>query len=482
MGIVKNIIKVKPFLGSGPNTFINQWLAYKPDDVLGTVFWNTDFTNGIGIIPTFAATTGVLGILSWLLFFGYFIYLGFKSIFIKTNDLFVKYIISSSFFIALFLWVMCFTYVLSSVMFILTFFFTGIFFSSVYLSGIIKLNKYKFTEKPLVGFLSSFAIVSTIIAMLFLAWGLVMNFMSLWYFQKSYISLNTNGDAKSSEAYMLQAISKVKNDVYYRALSEIQLFKLNEILIQDPNKVDKALVQKQFNSVRSSATEAAQNAINTDPSNYLNYISMGRVWEALSSPQVTIAGSYEAAQTNYLKALEKNPKNPAILVMLAKLAVNHSDLKTAEKYTLDAISAKKNYLDAYFLLTQIEVASNNIKVAIDSTTAASIIDPTNPATFFQLGLLKYNVSDLNGAIQAFEKATSMTPDYANAKYFLGLSYELAKQHDKAIKQFEDLKVTNPDSVEVRDILANLKAGRPALYKAEEPKPEKGKKLPVKEVN
>ena len=124
--------------------------------------------------------------------------------------------------------------------------------------------------------------------------------------------------------------------------------------------------------------------------------------------------------------------------------------------------------------------SGNIKRAIDSVTASSVINPTDPGIFFQLGLLKYNIQDFDGAISALEKATTMTPDYANAKYFLGLSYEVTGEHQKAIEQFLGLKVTNPDSKEVDLILSNLIAGKPIFTNAPSTKPEKAKSLPVKE--
>ncbi len=212
----------------------------------------------------------------------------------------------------------------------------------------------------------------------------------------------------------------------------------------------------------------------------MNWISLGRVYEAVSIPQLNVQGAYESAGLAYQEALRRNPKNPAILMLFARLAVNHNDLKAAEAYALQAIQAKSNYLDAYFLLSQIEVATENIQGAINSVTAASVIDPTNPAIFFQLGLLKYNIKDYTGAIKDLEKAVTMTPDYANAKYFLGLSYEVTKQHDKAILQFQDLAKTNPDSKEVKVILENLLAGKPIFTNAEEKQPEKAKTLPVKE--
>ena len=145
-----------------------------------------------------------------------------------------------------------------------------------------------------------------------------------------------------------------------------------------------------------------------------------------------------------------------------------------------AIKMKSDYLDAHFLLSQIEVADNNLSAAIKSVTSASVIDPTNSATFFQLGLLKYNIKDFSGAINSLEKAIKISPDYANAKYFLGLSYESIGDRAKAIGLFEDIKLTNPDNQELDSILVNLKAGKPIFNNTTETKPEKGKTLPVKE--
>lgn len=480
MGIAKNTILLKPLFGSGPNTFVNQWLAYRPDEVVSDVLWNVDFTNGIGLIPTFAVTTGIVGVLSWLLFLGYYVFLGVKSIFTRIGDPFVRYLLTSSFFVSLYLWIMTFVYVPSTVVFIMTFFFTGLFFASVHLAGIIKIETKMFSLNPRAGFVSSLIFVICFVASVSLGWGLWKNSESLWYFQKSSYAINTLGDIGASENHMLKAIEAVPNDIYFRALVQIEVLKLNAIVSQDPKKVKPEEIQKQFSDTLTNAIKSGMAATDVDKSNYLNWISLGQVYEAVSNPALKIEGAYESAQFSYREALARNPKNPAILVLLSRSALTKGDLKVAKDYALQSITQKRNYLDAYFLLSQIEVASNNIRGAIDSVVAATVIDPTNPAIFFQLGLLKYNIQDFKGAIEALEKATTMTPDYANAKYFLGLSYEATGKHAEAIKQFEDLRKTNPDSKEVEAILTNLLAGNPIFKNAEDSTPENGKKLPVKE--
>lgn len=476
--IARNTLKSQPLFGSGPNSFVTQWLSYKPNDIVNTVFWNTDFTYGIGLIPTFAVTTGIIGLLSWIIFLGFYLYLGMKSLFTKYEDSFLKYLVASSFFVSLYLWIMACVYVPSVVVFVLTFFFTGLFFASTYLAHVVETYSYKFSNSPRSGFLSSFILVVLFIGVGSLGYGLFRNSESLWYFQKSSYTLNATGDITLAETYMLKAIGVVPYDVYYRSLSEIELYKLNAVLSQDPKKVKVEDIQKQSNTVLSDAITAGLNARNVDPINYLNWVALGRVYE--SAVPMKIEGAYNSAQFSYSEALRRNPQNPGIYLMFARLEVANGDLKKAKTYALSAIQAKQNYLDAYFLLSQIEVADKNLKGAIDSVTVASVINPNDPSIFFQLGLLKYNDLDFKGAIESLQKSLTLSPDYANAKYFLGLSYEITKEHEKAIAQFEDLKKTNPDNAEVTTILEKLKAGK-QIFTTEEAKPETRSALPVKET-
>ncbi len=60
------------------------------------------------------------------------------------------------------------------------------------------------------------------------------------------------------------------------------------------------------------------------------------------------------------------------------------------------------------------------------------------------------------------------PEYANAKYFLGLSYYGQGRTADAINQFEDLAKTNPDNQEVALILANLRDGKAPFTSAQPP--------------
>ena len=74
------------------------------------------------------------------------------------------------------------------------------------------------------------------------------------------------------------------------------------------------------------------------------------------------------------------------------------------------------------------------------------------------------------ADRAFERAIRLNDVYANARYFLGLSYANLERESEAIQEFERVKETNPDNRELDVILENLRSGRAPLTSlvAEEP--------------
>ena len=76
----------------------------------------------------------------------------------------------------------------------------------------------------------------------------------------------------------------------------------------------------------------------------------------------------------------------------------------------------------------------------------------------------------------------MVPEYANAKYFLGLSYYVQGRQEDAIKMFEDLARTNQDNAEVALILSNLRLNKAPFEDVVPPptSPESRAQAPVSE--
>jgi tetratricopeptide (TPR) repeat protein len=83
-----------------------------------------------------------------------------------------------------------------------------------------------------------------------------------------------------------------------------------------------------------------------------------------------------------------------------------------------------------------------------------------------------------------ERAVSLNTNYSNARYFLGLIYDRQGDKERALKEFAQIEILNPDNQEGKVILQNLREGRGALESIVPPAepPEKRKEAPVKEEN
>jgi len=100
--------------------------------------------------------------------------------------------------------------------------------------------------------------------------------------------------------------------------------------------------------------------------------------------------------------------------------------------------------------------------AIEKMETAKQLSPFDVGLAFQLGVLYYSDKQFDKAKVEFERAISLNENYSNARYFLGLIYDRENKKSEAISQFEKIAELNPDNEEVKQILANLKAGKEAL--------------------
>ncbi len=467
ISLVGEAWKQNPVLGVGPNMFKELWDLKRPADINVTQFWASEFSFGSSFVPTIAATTGILGLLSLLAFLGLYTHAGFKAIFSSNSDSRFRYVSSASFFISLFVWVMAFVYVPSISLMALAFIFTGVFAGTLVPQGVVENKTINIFRNPKANFASVFMIIVFLIAAIAFGYFVLERVVASSLFQKGQVA---------------QAIRVVPTDDYWRGLSELSLSEVGNIIgsissVENMNESQKVAIQ----TAVSNAIEGSRQAIAWNSENYQNWFALGRVYEVLTANG--IAGAAENAKAAYAEAQTRSPQSPAIPLAFARLAALSGDLPGARENIAKAIGMKNNYTDAYFTLAQLEASANNIQGAIDSVEAATFIDSGNAVLYFQLGLLKYNNEDYAGAAKAFERSVELVSDYANARYFLGLAYERLGRDNDAIGQFEAIQKTNPDNQEVNLILGNLKSGRSPFNDAKPPiddEPEKRAEPPIEE--
>ena len=474
MDIAAASLKKDPVLGVGPNLFSRAWTAAKPVEVNQTLFWNTDFSFGVGVIPSAAVTGGVLGILAWLVFLGLFLYRGWKTILSPRDNPLLSYLLTASFFSAVYFLASLFFYVPGAANTALAFAFVGMFIG---LSAAEKKNDiaFSFAQDPRKGFIAVLLAIVLLIASVVALYFIAQRSLSLSAFRDGVAAFRS-GDIAGAEERIVRAVNLFRTDTYLRALSEVRTAGLADIL--NRGDVSQDTLQAQFQATLGGAIAAAQEAVSYDETNYANHLSLGRVYEAVIP--LKIEGAYENAKATYENALARNPKGPAMHIVLARLELANGNAEGARVHIAKALELKPNYTEAIFLLSQIEAQSGNIDEAISQAERASLISPNDIGVFFQLGFLRYSKKDYDGAISALERAVILNPVYANAKYFLGLAYHYAGRNEDAIAQFRDVALLNPDNEEVKQILSNLEAGRDpfaSIVPPEEP-PEEREEPPI----
>ena len=366
MSITGKALMKDPILGVGPNKFGEVWAMHKPQVINATQFWDTSFNSGSGLLPTFASTTGSLGILAWLTFFILFIMIGAKSLFasIKNN---MNWEVVVFFVASLYLFVSSFFYSTGEVMFLLAFAFTGIFIglsSAGRSNGEISMS---FLDDPRKSFFSIFFLVILMIISAAVGFKYVETLASVTYFGKT-LSASTIPMAEDS---ITKAISLHQNDLYLRTYTQVYLTKINSIVTKGSalSETDKADLQTSFDQ----AVNGAQLAVAYNSENYLNYNSLGAVYNTVGL--LGVKGTYDKAIEAYKTASTLNPLNPGIKLATARVYFADGKIKEAKDFVKEALSLKPDYIEALITISQIEKSDGNNTVAISYAETALSLAP-----------------------------------------------------------------------------------------------------------
>ncbi|MBU4353682.1 tetratricopeptide repeat protein [Patescibacteria group bacterium] len=475
--IAKETLKTNLLIGSGPNTFLYDWLKYKPMEVNGTIFWNARFISGVGLLPSLVATSGLLGGLALLAFIALFLLNGMKAVSYAQNDA-THALLIASFFSSVYLWVFAIFYSVGFLVFALAFLNTGILLAMLARAGKIKVIELSFLRNPKIGFVSVLLIVLLIVGSISSLYMFLQKGLAAYYYGQGVRVFNSEGNIEKTESEFIKAARLDAQDEYFRALSELNLIKIQQIINNKNLTTEQA--QEQFRNALASAIQNAQEATKLNPADPLNWMRLGIVYESVMPLKIT--GADGMAISSYAEAAKNSPLDPTPLLASARVGIQNSKLKEAREYIGLALDLKKDFAPALYLLSQIEATEGNLKEAIVKTEQTALLAPNDLGVLFQLGLLYYQADNWDGGRVAFERAILLNENYANARYFLGLIYDKLGQKEKAIEQFENIEKTNPENTEVKTILRNLVVGKDALDGISPPQkpPESREKPPIGE--
>jgi len=312
----------------------------------------------------------------------------------------------------------------------------------------------------------------------------VRRLLSSGYAQRAAVVLN-QGDVTTAITLAARSQSIELTEENLLLGVAVDLTQMQNLLNATTTPQDQmAAVRTQFQNLLSESLAQAQAASAQNPQDYQPYLALANIYELVLPLKIT--GAYENARQVYAKAMDLNPTNPTLPLLLARLEANQDlkgNLADITRLIEQAETLKNNYTDAYLFAEQVAVSMNDLPGATAAARAALQSAPDQAPLWFELGLLYYSGANYTDAVAALEQAVSMTPQYANAKYFLGLAYYKENRLAEATRQFEDLVQTNSDNAEVKLILENLKAGKDPFAGAQPPitsNPAQRQQAPIKE--
>jgi tetratricopeptide (TPR) repeat protein len=115
------------------------------------------------------------------------------------------------------------------------------------------------------------------------------------------------------------------------------------------------------------------------------------------------------------------------------------------------------------LLSRIELTEGKLSEAVARAESALVFEPNNPIALYQAALLSLENGSTDAARTYLERAVSANPDYSDARFYLGSILLDVGDLPRALEQFEQVLLRNPDNALIRDAVEKLRRGEnPAI--------------------
>lgn len=452
-GIMRDSLKSDPLFGVGPNKFVNAWRSHRDASLNTTLFWNTDFLAGVGYIPTFFVTTGIIGGLLWILFLVLFVMAGLRMLLGAVSPDRTWYFIGTSAFVAgLYVWGLSVIYVPGAMLLLMASLCTGIVLAARNALEPHRERTIAMTGNRRSGFILVSLVMLVVIGAMSGLYTTGQQYASAFIFAQSEKAVQ-RGDIATAKAKAVDAGVLANNDRYLRRSAEIEYAELIQILNlpgDTPN------LQTRFSdALRNSITDAGR-ATAIDGTDADNWSILGAIFTAVVP--LKIEGAADRAKEALEKARALDPQNPVRTLMLARLAFANGKVDDARNLMNEAIRQKPDYVDAAFMLSQLEIAAGNVDGAINSTIRIIQLEPQNPARYFQLGVLELSKQDIEKGVIALQAAIQLDPQYANAHYYLAFAYDKLGRTADARGELEKVLATNPDNADVQKLIQRMNNG------------------------
>ena len=483
--VLKGILRDRPILGTGPNTFQYAFSENRSQTFNTTVYWNKKFFKAPSEASEFLASTGVLGFLAFEMFNGIFIVYAFHFLLRKKDQ--DSWNVALGLFAAFaVLWVIHWF-----------FFFNMLFGFSLWLvmASFIAFSLPESGEEARVLQISMMANPRRAVSLISLgSLGLILVIVFLFFSISVYASdiFFRKGIVAAAKAPTFdQAGADFENAIklnrfradYYLGYAEYLLVKLDHELKK--SHPDAAQIQK----LLSDSIQFGRKGVDLYPNN-------SDAWERLANlyafARPLISGVDQVIVDTLTQATQKDTKNPVLFTELGQAylavarTVDPTILGKGQDSDTDGLSDEQekligsdpenpdtngnNVLDGRealaglnpagtgqlpteFLSKYIKTDKNSLLKAEEAFRKAISLKDDYPIAYYQLALTMENIGMPNRAIDELEKALKKFPNNITFKFELGRLYFNSNRLDEAARQFQEIILIAPNHTDSHFSLA-----------------------------
>jgi len=452
--IGSSVYSQNALLGVGPNRFEDAWRLYKDPIINETQFWNTNFSAGNSFVSTLFVTTGLVGGILFILFILGLMYTGYRSLIAVKSEGGIWYLFGVVSAVATgYLWFMAFVYVPGTTVMLLTALMTGLTFavnSSVMPNIGTTIN---IANNRQYGIMMIVSVLVTVVFSGSVFFSVTKKYMSQVTYASAVKGFQIEGDLLETDKLLIKAQELNEQDLFVTERARLLLMEINRLNgLSEPTQAD----MDNFQTALVNGISLAERAVAIDSTNPFNYILLSNFYGLLDPSQYEGIKERRENTINQAKALD--PTNPEYSVSSAQMSAKFGDLESSRLSLNEALKLKPNYTDALFLLAQLDIREGNTEAAINNTLSIISIEPSNPTRYFQLGVLLSTVQDLERAVQAFEAAITLDNNYANARYFLALTYLDQGRHQEALDQLKIVEMSNSENESLLGLIKQVEDG------------------------
>ncbi len=449
--------------GSGPGTWLYDYLAYKPAEVNASQFWTLRFDRAKSALMTMVASIGLVGTVLWIVLMGWVAVKALSRLVLERDheEWKMTYVLFIGWAVLLLSHIL---YSSNMTMQFMLWGFTGLLASQV----MLKVWKSDFARSPKLGLATSFAFVVVAVAVLGSLFITGSRFAAEVAFAKAVQIDKTEGSTIEDVIAELNQAVKLNpySDAYNRNLSSAYLRQARETIAAAGGAELTTEQTQVVIDIVTKAIETSNKATNIEPNYVSNWVVQGSMYRDLMS---FAQGAEDLAAQAFLNTIQLEGTNPVHRTNLGRVYLTVADrarslrasedpdtaaaaaqqeanlLATAEQAFTTAIQYKSDYLPAHYYLAATYERQGRLDQALGRLVALRNNNPADTGLAFQLSQLLIRLGEYETATSELARIVELNPNYSNALWYLASMYEISDQRDAAIDTVRRVVQLNPEN-------------------------------------